>query len=232
MDIGRENNDILGWGNKLLTINRKEVIVNSNFGREIYNMFLTHNEGSKNIAILFPGGDNSTDVPTLHYARKAALLCGCDVLSLEYGYKIGYKTLNQPEIINVVIEECQDAIIRSLEAEYKNIFFISKSMGHFISFRVDERICNKAVKHICYTPLSLNVNDIVKKDCIVFTGTKDKLLTIDDREKLLKYDNVELVQIENAVHSLEIEDNYTQSIRILKTITDKCSEYIKKNMVK
>jgi len=49
-------------GNKM--INRDEVSINSSFGRGVNNMLLTHSKWSKNIAIIFPGGDNSTDVPT------------------------------------------------------------------------------------------------------------------------------------------------------------------------
>jgi len=212
-------------------INRTEISINSSFGREVNNMFLTHSEGSKNIAILFPGGDNSTDVPTLHYARKAALLCGCDVLSLEYGYQIVYSTLSHSDIMSTVINECYEVINRCLKKEYERIFFISKSMGHFVSLRISNDLDYKKIKHICYTPVDKNVCDIVKNECIVFTGTKDKWLTQDSRNDLSNYKNVDLVQIDNAVHSLEIDDNYNESIRILEYVTDKCSEFIGKNMI-
>jgi hypothetical protein len=209
-------------------IKRDEINYNSSFGRVTNNMLLTHGEGSKNIAILFPGGDNSTDVPTLHYARKAALLSGCDVLCLEYGCSVGYNTLSQPEILNKVANECEGVIRQCIAKDYKKIFFISKSIGHVISFRIDEKLGNK-INHICYTPINANVDDILKRECIVFTGTKDKLLTVDSRKILSNRENIKLVIIENAVHSLEIDDNYKESIRILEYVTDKCSEFIKVN---
>lgn len=214
-----------------MMINRDKIVINSSSGRAVCNMFLTHSERSRNIAILFPGGDNSTDVPTLHYARKAALLCGCDVLSLEYGFQINYNTLSQPEIINAVTDECYYVIDCCLEREYERIFFISKSIGHFISFRVEKKLNNKSIKHICYTPVDANTDDIVKNECIVFTGTKDKWLSQESGSKLSCYDNIKLIQVENAVHSLEVDDDYNQSIRILEYITDKCSEFIKKHMI-
>jgi hypothetical protein len=195
-------------------------------------MFLTHSEGSKNIAIIFPGGDNSTDVPTLHYARKAALLSGCDVLSIEYGQQIGYETLSQPEIINTVVQECWDVIARSFIREYGMVFLICKSIGHFISFKIDEMIKEKNIRHICYTPISANVEDIKKRQCLVFTGNKDKFLADDDRKELINCKNIEVVQIENAVHSLEIDDNFIESIKILGLVTEKCSEYVRNNIVK
>jgi hypothetical protein len=42
--------------------------------------------------------------------------------------------------------------------------------------------------------------------------------------------NVQLMQIENAVHSLEIDDNYEESIEILKRVTKKCADFIKRSI--
>lgn len=107
-------------------INRSEITLNLSFGRTVNNMFLAHSEGGKNIAILFPGGDNTTDVPTLHYTRKAALLAVCDVLSLEYGYRVDYATIAQPEIMDIVTLECHEVINRCVKEEYERIFFKQK----------------------------------------------------------------------------------------------------------
>ncbi|SHI60929.1 hypothetical protein [Lutispora thermophila] len=89
-------------------------------------------------------------------------------MSLEYGYRINYKTIYQPEIMDAVTVECHEVI----------------------------RSC-------------------VKKDA---------------RNGLASYSNIVLIQVENAVHSLEIDDDYTQIIRILEYITDRCSDSIKGNM--
>jgi len=97
--------------------------------------------------------------------------------------------------------------------------------------RIAGQLDSKRVKHICYTPIDSHVNEIVKNECIVFTGTKDKWLTKNARNELANHSNIILIQVENAVHSLEIDDDYKQSIRILEYITDKCSDLIKDNMV-
>ena len=78
----------------------------SKLGHSIHNLFLTHEGGVKSLAVLFSGGDGSTDAPTLHYARKAALLAGCDVLSIEYSNKIGFDL----EVLNAVTEESYQAV--------------------------------------------------------------------------------------------------------------------------
>ncbi len=212
-------------------INRSELSIESKFGKRLHNMYLTHNEEVDSIAVLFPGGDNSTDVPLLHYARKASLISGCDVLSLEYGCKLGEITLDNHEMLNKIIDECYDAIYMCLRKGYKNIYFISKSIGHEVSLKLDNRLLEYSIKHICYTPLSTHTQEITKRNCIVFIGTKDKLFRKEDTLKLMEYSNVEVVQIENAVHSLEFNDDYKESIRILERVTEKCAEYITKQKI-
>jgi hypothetical protein len=117
-----------------------------------------------------------------------------------------------------------------LRKGYKNIFFISKSIGHSVAFRLDDKFKDNIINHICYTPVTAHVSDIITRKCIIFTGTKDKWFSKQDVLKLIEYNNLEVVQIENAVHSLEIDDDYKESIRILDIVTDKCAQYIKKNI--
>lgn len=207
-------------------IKRDVVSIESKSGNIIDNMFLSHSEGTKNIAIIFPGGDNLTDIPTLHYARKAALLCDCDVLSIKYGYN----NFNEESNMNIVIEECYNLIAKCLNKDYSNVFFISKSIGNTISFRVSEMLEDRSIKYISYTPISENVIDLATKQCIVFTGTNDKWISKKDIEELMNKSNVQLMQIENAVHSLEIDDNYEESIEILKRVTEKCADFIRRNI--
>lgn len=207
-------------------IKREVISIKSKSGNIIDNMFLSHSESTKSIVIIFPGGDNSTDIPTLHYARKAALLCGCDVLSIKYGYN----NFNEENNMNIVIEECYNLIAKCLNRNYSNVFFISKSIGNTISFRVSEMLEDRSIKYISYTPISENVINLATKQCIVFTGTNDKWISKKDIEELMNKSNVQLMQIENAVHSLEIDNNYEESIEILKRVTEKCADFIKRNI--
>lgn len=212
-------------------IYKNQLTRDSKLGTITNNLLLTHGESSKSLVVIFPGGDNSTDIPVLHYARKGALLTGCDVLSLEYGINIGLNTLDKAEIIETIIDEGYNVIQKCLEKDYEKIFFISKSIGNVISFGIDKKLTNKKVEYICYTPIGQNIQDILKRKCIVFCGTKDKLFTTDYRNMVMNNDNIKLVQIENAAHSLEIDDSYEESIDILRRITDQCVEYIKERMI-
>lgn len=209
-------------------IKRSAITVQSKLGHSIHNMFLTHEEGVKSLAVLFPGGDNSTDVPTLHYARKAALLAGCDVLSIQYSNKLGHDL----EVLNTVSEESFQVVAKALQNKYLQLFCINKSIGHSVAFRVDDRLNGMNIHHICYTPLAVHVTDIIKRKCMVLTGTKDKWFSKEDIQKLESLMDIELVTVENAVHSLEIDDDYKASIKILEKITDDCASYIQKFIVK
>jgi hypothetical protein len=207
-------------------INRGEITYDSKSGVQTHNMLLTHRIRPKNLAILFPGGDNSTDVPTLHYARKAALLAGCDILSLQYGYN----SLNDCEIVNTVVEECFEIIQSAQTQDYAQVFLICKSVGHFMALRIGEKLIDKEVNYVCYTPLSANIESIKNLNALVITGANDKWCSINDSNSLVALPNIELLRINNGAHSLEIDDDYKRSIEILQEITDSCSCYIKKNM--
>lgn len=213
-------------------IYKNQITIDSKLGTITNNLLLTHGESSKSLVVIFPGGDNSTDIPVLHYARKGALLTGCDVLSLEYGTNIGLATLDKSEIIKTIIDEGYNVIQKCLIKDYEKIFFISKSIGNVISFGIDKKLTNQKIEYICYTPISQNIQDILKRKCIVFCGTKDKLFTTDDINMIMNNDNIKLVKIENAIHSLEIDDSYEKSIDILRRITEQCVEYINEKMIR
>jgi len=209
------------------SIARSAITIQSKLGHSVQNLLLTHGAGSKSLAVLFPGGENSTDVPTLHYARKAALLAGCDVLSIEYSDKVGY----DPEVLATVAEESHQVVAEALQNGYLQLFCINKSIGHSVAFRVDERFTNLDIRHVCYTPLAIHVADIKKRKCMVLTGTKDKWFSKEDVQELKNLRDVELVEVKNAVHSLEIDDDYHASLKILEKITDACASYIQKFIV-
>lgn len=207
-------------------IARSVITIQSKLGHPIHNLLLTHEAGSKSLAVLFPGGENSSNVPTLHYARKAALLAGCDVLSMEYSDKVGY----DPEVLATVAEECYQVVATAMQNGYVQLFYINKSIGHSIAFRVDERFTNANldIRHICYTPLAVHVADIKKRKCMVLTGTRDKWFSKEEVQEIKDLRDVELVEVENAVHSLEIDDDYRASLKILEKVTDACACYIQR----
>jgi len=212
-------------------IERSWIEIDSKYIKKYYVQFLKHTKKSNALAVIFPGGDNSTDIPTLHYARKAALLKGCDILNLQYGVHKCEVDINDKELYKALVEECFLAINKVNHSDYEIIFFISKSFGNSIALDVDKEYLNSKVVHIFYTPLSQMVDQIKKSTCLILTGTKDKYFDSESIEKLVDCTNVEVHQFENAVHSLEVNDDVWESIKILERATKVCSEYIEAHLV-
>ncbi len=198
--------------------------------RENYAQFLKHNPDSMTLVVLFPGGDNSTDIPTLHYARKTTLLLGCDVLSLHYGAWDRNAGSSDEEAYKMQLQECYHAISQVSPFSYKKVFFISKSYGNSIALDIDDHYFNSMINHVFYTPITKFIDRISQKNCLVLTGSNDHLICNDDIETLMAYKNVEVHQFADAVHSLEVNDNVDQSITILREATDLCRKYIEKQI--
>ena len=211
-------------------IERSVIKIDSKYIKENHIQFLKHQNQSNNLIVIFPGGDNSTDVPTLHYARKAALLIGCDVLSLKYGVPPSKLDFKDKDIYMTLIEECYTAIDRVNFRDYEKIIFISKSIGNLIAIDVDNEYFNSDVTHIFYTPVEALIDKIQYQNCVVFTGDKDKFIKKESISKLKKCTNTKVYQFPNAVHSLEVNDDITESFRILESVTKILSEYLEKTL--
>lgn len=195
-----------------------------------YAQFLKHHPGSKTLVVIFPGGDNSTDIPTLHYARKTTLLLGCDILSLHYGAWDRGADSSDEDAYKMQLEECYHAINQVNPFSYEKVFFISKSYGNSIALDIDDHYFNSKINHVFYTPITKLIDRISQKNCLVLTGSKDHLICNDDIESLMTHKNIEVHQFADAVHSLEINDNVDQSLTILREATALCRIYIEKQI--
>ena len=114
-----------------------DVVVKAYEGHDIHSEFCKQSEETKSFVVIFPGGNYSCDKPLLHYARIAALIAGHDVLCLSYGRKEPIK--GPVDSIEVETQECYDAIRKCVIDNYKEIYFISKSLGTDIAGRCPGR---------------------------------------------------------------------------------------------
>lgn len=206
-------------------INKSYIKVKSSWGHDIYNLFLTQSPKSDSIVILFPGGDYSCDKPLLHYARKATLLSGCDVLSLEYGY---FKTNNsfKMEFFEQIIKETYEAIQTALSNSYKRIYFISKSLGTSVAGEISNLMGYDKIDNLFLTPTSHTIPHIINSRCVVVVGSNDKFFSKESIDTISTYSSVDLHIMNNAAHSLEVDDNYKESLEILNDVTDLCVGFV------
>lgn len=206
-------------------VSKSIIKVSSAFGHEINNLYLTHSPKSKSIAVLFPGGNGTCDNPVLHYARKAVLLSGCDVLSLEYGYVRTDKTY-KTEFREQTVKEVNETIEKCLGNSYENIYFISKSLGTSIAGTISKSMGYNKVRNLFLTPTVYAIPHIINSKCTVIVGTKDRIFPREYIDIISAYPSVNLIIINNAVHSLEIEDDCMESLEILGTVTKLCADFV------
>lgn len=201
------------------------ITVKSSWDHEIENSLLTHSPKSASIAILFPGSDGCCEGPLMHFSRMAAFLSGCDVLSLEYGYrrtaelfKYGFR--------DRITGETREAVEKCLNAGYANIYFISKSFGTAIAGELSISLKHNNIKNLFLTPPYYTMPYITELKCTVVTGTNDVLFSMEHIDKLKAMPSIDLHIIDNATHSLEIEDDWKESLNILTTVTTLCSSFV------
>lgn len=205
----------------------KQIIqIESKYVSENLIQFLKHTEQAKNLVVIFPGGNNSTDIPILHYALKVALAMGCDVLSLKYGISPSKHQYTDQEVYETIIEECHAAISKVNYGEYSNVVFISKSVGNLIAVDVEERYFEFEPIQVFYTPVEGLVRKINNRKCLIFTGGKDKMIKPESVEWLKTLQNVEVNQFPNAVHSLEVNVDFKESLKILNSTTEILYRYL------
>lgn len=206
-------------------INKSIIQVKSSFGHDIHSLFLSQSPKTKSIVVLFPGGNGSSDKPLIHYAKKATLLSGCDVLSLEYGYYRANKSYKS-EFFEQTVKEVNETIQICLANSYENIYFISKSLGTSIAGEISKLIGYDKVNNLFLTPTINTIPHIINSKCTVIVGTNDNHFPKEHIDKINIYPSVNLQIIDNATHSLEIEDSYIESLEILGSVTKLCASFV------
>lgn len=201
-----------------------KIVVKAYEGHDINNEFYRQSEKGESLVVIFPGGNYSCDKPLLHYARKAALIEGHDVLCISYGRKEPLKGV--VDSLEFETKESFNAIKECTTKNYKNIYFISKSLGTVIAGRISKELGYDKVKNIFMTPISETVTHIVNSKCLVIVGTKDNNFPSESIEIVRKFDGVELVLIEGAKHSLELNNDLDGCLKILNQVTNLCVRFI------
>lgn len=194
-------------------MNVSNIIMSSYWGREVRHKYIS--QGSKTLAVIFPGKNYSTDRSLLDYAAKAAREHNCDVLLLEYGYQSARTDFKREEM-SLLIQECK-AAIASLP-EYKKFLFISKSMGAAVSGKIAEELAiTKKTSHLFITPLPDAVPYIQRSQGTVIYGGSDPLFGRQHSDEIRGLPNLKVYRIDDANHSLEV-GSVNETLAILLVI--------------
>lgn len=172
----------------------------------------------KKIVVIFPGRNYSTDCPLLYYAGFKHEVRGYEKISINYG-----DLLKRDKSLDESVEDIRSAVLLQLKdidlSKYKDIVFVSKSLGTVIAGWVEEKL-GVRVRHIYLTPLKETLPYIQNgKDIIaVVAGTEDKLLNTDILKEHCKKENVSLKQFDGVGHRLEVWGDMDENIEILREV--------------
>ena len=180
---------------------------------------------NQKLAIIFPGIGYHVDKPLLYYARKIATSLGYTCIC------VSYPDLSKEEIKNRLQESIQ-RVMKQVEEQLSDVvdmnqpqelLFISKSIGSVVSAEYRKRH-NLKVPQVIYTPIQETLTYGIE-NAIVFHGTNDSWCNTEDLKEVCVKNNVSLQLLENANHSLEIEDVII-NIEYLKKIMETTKNYL------
>lgn len=185
------------------------------------------NQESDTLAVLLPGIGYTLDRPLLDYSKKLALELGYDVLLIEYGFQIARKALDTEKELKYIKKESLDIFKASLDNKYKKIVFISKSIGTIIHTVLCNEVQNYVTKNIYLTPVNETLKVGIKENSLIISGTDDPLINKETIEVIRKIKGVNIVEVKNGDHSLNIKGNVLGSIEVLNKVIQAEKEYLK-----
>lgn len=201
------------------------IVMSSHWGREVRHKLIA--QGSKVLAVVFPGQNYSAERPLLDYAGKLAREYGCDLLLLEYGYQAARVSFKREEI-DIVAEECKIALA-SLP-DYEQLLFISKSMGTIIAGKVaSEPGMGEKVSHLFLTPVPESLPFIRQSRGSVIYGGSDPMFTGQHPAELSSMKQVRVYRIDDANHALEV-DSVNESLAVLLVIINFYHEFFRDSL--
>ncbi len=210
-----------------MTISSVQLNIKGYGGRHLKNRLLKQSVDTQEVALIFPGLAYNSNMPLLHYSIETILTSGINVLTVDYDYS------NNPEFLKQVQSTRSDWLIEDVESAFnviteeenqKVVCLTGKSLGtialgHLLETHEELR----DAKTIWLTPLIKNpqlLEQMLKymKDAVLVIGTEDPQYDRDTVDRLNASTQLRGIIIDGANHSLEIEGDVTQSLRVLMQI--------------
>lgn len=200
--------------------------------KSIYNVQLESkviDSNSEVLAVILPGIGYTLDRPLLDYSKKLCLELGYDVLPIEYGFQAARAEFDS-ERFNNVLDESMEILKLSLSSKYKKIVFIGKSIGTVIQKILQKRLeyenNSYYFENIYLTPVDKTVDLGIETGSIVFTGSCDPLISKENMHKLEMIEDIKLIKIAHADHSLNIKNDIVKSAEYLMDIIKKEKDFL------
>jgi len=196
-------------------------------GRSLNNRFLKQSDDTKEVALVFPGLAYNSNMPLLHYTIETILASGINVLTVDYDYSNNTEFMKQSQQTKSdwLIEDVKAALSVVTKKENQEVVcLVGKSLGTLaLGYLLETHENLRDVKTIWLTPLIKNPELLEQmltymKDAVLVIGTKDPHYDRDIVDRLNASTQLSGIIIDGANHSLEIEGDVTQSLRVLMQI--------------
>lgn len=198
------------------------------------NTLLWQEKQARQVGIVLPGIGYTCQMPLLYYASQSMLALGMDVLWVEYNYlrRPDYRMLSGAEqnerLFTDVTGACRIALA---QRSYLGVTLIGKSMGtramaHLIAMEAGFADC----RDVWLTPVlrDSKVREQIsrRRHALVVIGTADPYYDPGFLAGLRANTRREVVAVEGADHSLEIQGDVGSSLIILDQVTRAIQEFV------
>ena len=181
------------------------------------------------IAVYFPGIGYHCDKPLLYYSRNIA--CGLGYKNdknLSYSYKAGNIRGNNEkmkEVFEALFLQAEAELADIIWSDYRDVLFISKSVGTIIAASYAAKYNLKCARHILYTPVEQTFL-YTPGNAIAFIGTADPWSSTDEIIRLSNENHIPLTVYDGCNHSLECNDTL-KNLEILNDVMQRTMEFCK-----
>lgn len=183
--------------------------------------------GEKRVAVVFPGVGYHADKPLLYYSREIAGQYGYEIICVDYGELPSGIKGNERKMHDAyqrVLARAEEQLSEIDFASYRNVLFLSKSIGTAVAAACDS-VRQIGAGHVYYTPVETSFQ-VMGKEGIVFHGTGDDWADTDMVMRECKKRGIPLFLTEKANHSLEVGD-VRKDLENLCMIMEKTERYIR-----
>jgi predicted alpha/beta-hydrolase family hydrolase len=203
-------------------------------GELVPNTFFHQNGEADHLAILFPGIGYTCQMPLLYYQTKLFLSLGADVLWVEYGYnRADFKSMPDSEQKKWFNADVTASCKTGLEQRaYSKVTLGGKSLGTVaLGHLLTSELALSHAQAIWLTPLLKDekLRGEIRKArqrSLLVIGTKDAHYDAARLEELKTLPHVRTVVLEGADHSLEVEGDVSNSIRLIDQVIQEIKRFV------
>ncbi|MCR5770203.1 MAG: alpha/beta hydrolase [Butyrivibrio sp.] len=184
------------------------------------------------LAVIFPGIGYTNQKPLLYYSQKLAKTHGFDVIALDYTdfpSNVRGDESKMKECFDLAWKQTCEQLSKVDFDKYTGdddcIFFFSKSIGTIMAakYALENNIL---AGQIYYTPLEETFKYVQDGYGLAFHGTNDPWANTSAIEQLAMENHIELIEIPDVNHSLELTDSVVDDIDYVADVIETVESYI------